>query len=134
MSFKKAFFALLSLVVVGGALTGCGKVRIAVDEARGIKFSADKRTLVKYNCKLPDRKYTVPYGVTAIGEWAFSECENLRSVTIPDSVTSIGEMAFEDCKNLESVTIPDSVTIGKGAFCECPCEKAVMRQFPNYRM
>ena len=134
MSFKKAFFALLSFVVIGGALTGCGKTRIAVDEARGIKFSTDKRTLVKYNSKLPDKKYTVPNGVTAIGKEAFFGCDNLTSVTIPDSVTEIGEEAFFDCENLKSVTIPDSVTeIGKDAFAECPCEEAVKRQFPNYR-
>ena len=32
--------------------------------------------------------------VTAIGEFAFSQCAALRSVTIPESVTSIGSYAF----------------------------------------
>ena len=68
--------------------------RIAADKARGIKFSEDGRTLVKYNKKLTDRRYTVPTGVTAIGASAFFCCDELDDVTIPGSVTSIGEGAF----------------------------------------
>lgn len=59
-------------------------------------------------------------GVTAIGDYAFSDCSSLTSVTIPDSVTAIGVYAFSDCKSLVSVTIPDSVTsLGEGAFFDC---------------
>ena len=64
--------------------------------------------------------FTIPYGVTSIGDWAFGFCESLTSVTIPDSVTSIGDSAFGGCDSLTSVTIPDSVTrIGYGAFWGC---------------
>ncbi|MBD5302988.1 MAG: leucine-rich repeat domain-containing protein [Bacteroides sp.] len=60
------------------------------------------------------------YSVTAIGDYAFSECNSLTSVTIPDSVTSIGELAFYGCGRLTSVSIPESVTsIGISAFREC---------------
>ena len=126
MSFKKVLFVCLSLVLVGGVLTGCGKKAgnsekseksnpppgsVEADEARGIKFSADKRTLVKYNRDLPDKEYTIPSGVTTIGDSAFEECKNLTSVTIPEGVT----------------------TIGRGAFLRCPCEESVKKQFPNYR-
>ena len=58
--------------------------------------------------------------VTAISDYAFSECYNLRSVTIPSSITSIGYGAFEYCTSLTSVTIPDSVTtICDYAFYNC---------------
>lgn len=59
-------------------------------------------------------------GVTSIGDYAFSQCSNLKSITIPDTVTSIGEGAFSLCENLPSITIPDSVTsIGYFAFENC---------------
>ena len=60
------------------------------------------------------------YKVTSIGEYAFKNCNWLKSVTIPDSFTSIGNSAFEQCSNLSSVTFPDSVTsIGNSAFYQC---------------
>ncbi|MCB5981848.1 leucine-rich repeat domain-containing protein [Flavobacterium psychrophilum] len=60
------------------------------------------------------------YIVTAIGESAFIQCNNLTSVTIPNSVTTIGDYVFADCPGLTSVTIPNSViTINRGAFGGC---------------
>lgn len=60
------------------------------------------------------------YPVTAIGEEAFYECENLVSVTIPNSVTSIGLAAFASCTRLKSVTLSNSLKIiGKYAFSNC---------------
>lgn len=62
----------------------------------------------------------IPYGVTAIGEYAFSACDNLTSIEIPNSVTTIGNMAFSGCSNLTSITIPNSVkSIGSRAFRGC---------------
>ena len=64
--------------------------------------------------------YTIPDGVTEIGDWAFKGCKSLKSITIPDSVTIIGYCSFEGCISLESITIPDGVTeIGNGAFFGC---------------
>jgi hypothetical protein len=63
---------------------------------------------------------TIPEGVTAIGDHAFSLYTGLASVKIPASVTSIGDFAFAGCTSLASVTIPESVTyIGKSAFAYC---------------
>jgi hypothetical protein len=56
-------------------------------------------------------QYTIPEGVTSIGNYAFYDCSSLTSVTIPDSVTSIGHGAFYGWSSLTSVTIPDSVTL-----------------------
>ena len=56
-------------------------------------------------------------GVKSIGDYAFYNCQKLKSITIPDSVTCIGDGAFEGCISLTTITLPDSITeIGYGAF------------------
>ena len=40
---------------------------------------------------------------TAIGNWAFDECEALIEVTIPVLVTSVSTSAFYDCTSLVSL-------------------------------
>ncbi|MCR4784264.1 MAG: leucine-rich repeat protein [bacterium] len=63
---------------------------------------------------------TIPRGITSIGDEAFRDCANLRSVVIPEGVTSIGDEAFMDCASLRSVVIPEGVTsIGQGTFQDC---------------
>lgn len=58
--------------------------------------------------------------VTTIGDEAFYNCKNLRTIILPDSITSIEADAFHMCSNLTSVTIPSSVTkIGNNAFYRC---------------
>lgn len=82
----------------------------------GNLFNKNKTKLLQYATGKSDTAYTIPDGITSIGEYAFN-CRSLTSVTIPDGVTSIGKGAFTYCFNLTSVTIPDSVTfIGEYAF------------------
>lgn len=60
------------------------------------------------------------YTVTSIGENAFGNRSNLKSVNIPDSVTSIGDKAFYNCTSLTGVVIPAKVIgIGNKAFYNC---------------
>ena len=55
-----------------------------------------------------------------IGDYAFKECDSLKSINIPASVTSIGNNAFDGCSRLESINIPANVTsIGDEAFSNC---------------
>ena len=62
----------------------------------------------------------IEYGVTEIGESAFTSSKSLTSVAIPNSVTRIGNYAFSGCSSLTSLTIPNSVTsIGSGSFSSC---------------
>ena len=64
---------------------------------------------------------SIKKGTVGIANYAFSDCESLKSVAIPNSVTSIGKGAFADCKSLKSITIPSSVTsIGNHAFEDTP--------------
>lgn len=60
------------------------------------------------------------FSVTAIEEWAFSNCINMTDITIPNTVTSIVNYVFVGCSGLTSVNIPNSVeAIGSGAFWNC---------------
>ena len=62
----------------------------------------------------------IPNGITSIGSYAFYHCYSLTGVTIGNGVTSIGSSAFFGCDILTSVTIPDSViSIGISAFSSC---------------
>ena len=58
------------------------------------------------------------YSVTAIGERAFYECDDLVSVDMP-SVMTIGDRAFLYCSALTSVSMPSVTTIGESAFWDC---------------
>ncbi len=65
-------------------------------------------------------------GITEIGDFAFTLCENLTKVIIPESITSIGQHAFRGCKNLETIVLPESVkSIGTYAFANCEALTAV---------
>ncbi len=60
------------------------------------------------------------YNVTYIGNEAFRDCSNLRSVSLPKNLEVIGEQAFRECTGLTSANIPESVKeIGRGAFYNC---------------
>ena len=98
------------------------KLGMALDEAliqwdieRGFVFSKDKKTLLKAPKNI--EKYTIPNGVTQIGDEAFMNCRELVSITIPSGVQKIGKAAFYNCEKLGSITLPDSVTeISERAF------------------
>ena len=85
----------------------------------GVLLDKNKTTLILAPGGISG-SYTIPSGVTAIGEYAFEGCYMLESVTIPEGVTVIGCAAFYDCMNLQSVTMAPSVTeIGYSAFDLC---------------
>ena len=86
----------------------------------GVLFRKADKALISYPAGISSSTYTIPQGITAIGDSAFYSCDSLTSVSIPDSVTSIGDSAFYSCDFLTSVSIPDSVTsIGDSAFYYC---------------
>ena len=73
---------------------------------------------------------TIPESVTAIGDNAFKDCNNLESIVIPDAVTSIGNYAFQYCFSMEELTLGAGLkSIGKYAFQECSSIEEVV--FPD---
>ena len=104
-----------------GAFSGCSsltefKGKFASDDGRYLIIDGVLHSFAPAGLS----EYTIPDGVTYIGDYAFLWCTNLTSITIPDSVTSIGNSAFSGCSSLTGITIPDSVTyIGDYAFYNC---------------
>ncbi len=69
----------------------------------GVLFNKSQTTLIQYPTGNPTPNYTIPNGVTNIGDLAFWLSFNLTNVTIPPSVISIGNQAFASGSVLNSV-------------------------------
>ena len=108
----------------GAALKPCAAA-VAKDHPylatiNNVLFGKTDWKLIAYPTTLTDTEYQIPEGIEIIGDYAFRQCGNLRSVSIPDSVTTIGASAFAYCINLSSAEIPAGVTsIGESAFYDC---------------
>jgi len=84
----------------------------------GVEYNKEKALLLKVPRDL--EKYTVIEGTITIGNAAFSNCENLKSVIIANSITEIGHYAFANCNSLYLFAIPQNVRkLGSGAFMGC---------------
>ncbi len=89
--------------------------------------------LYRYNGS--DKELTLPALIDGghtykIGRNVFKENKKIISVVIPESVTAIGDFAFSNCHNLTSVVIGENVsTIGAYAFDEC--SKLISVEFKN---
>ena len=69
---------------------------------------------------------TIPFSVTAIGDYAFAFSGLDDWLQIPSLVKTIGQAAFYECKNLDYVTIGSGVEeMGLSAFQGCTSLKAV---------
>lgn len=81
-------------------------------------FSFDNRPWEGYISSI--KSVVISDTVVTIGNYAFSDCDNLVNLTIGNSVSLIGYGSFRNCDRLTNVTFPDSVVkIDNGAFSEC---------------
>ena len=116
-----------SVTNIDAAFSCCGMLRLDVSpqnefysSSDGVLFNKDMTEIVAYTKDYLENEYTIPDGVTSVGDYAFHHNFYLTGVTIPDSVTSIGNAAFENCYYLADITMPDSIiSIGDWAFSWC---------------
>lgn len=68
----------------------------------------------------------VLYNVTSIGNYAFSDCDDISSIVLPDGLKIIGIYAFQNCFGLTSINISDGVSeIKNYAFYDCSNLKSI---------
>lgn len=111
------------------AFSSCKQLQaLAVDAAStaytavdGVLFSKDQKTLILYPEGKTAESYTVPEGVTAIGEYALQNAP-FKALTLAASVTAIKPHAVQNAMHLDTLTLPGSgklATIGEYAFSGC---------------
>lgn len=96
------------------------------------EFSWEKQIPSKAFINSNIEQIIFPETIETIGEWAFSECDNLKKISLPEEITEvsrglfygsginevifpktikrIGACAFAYCKDLKSMTLPDGLT------------------------
>lgn len=82
-------------------------------------FVVEDGVLLAYRGVLAEPDLSELEGLTAIGDRAFANQQNLRNIVLPDSVTSIGNAAFENCRSLSSLSAGSVTEIGEAAFSGC---------------
>lgn len=129
-----------SVIFFGSGLAGCtGDMNVPQGDATVPSASEG----LEY-CLLDDGTYAVERGtqrylseitipdtyagraVTAIGDYAFASCINLRTLRLPEGLIQIGEGAFMGCESLEEIFLPQKVQeIGSHAFERCSSLKRI---------
>ena len=96
------------------------------NDKHGVLYNKDKTQLLQFPAGSELDSFTIPDGLTKIGEYSFVVCEGLDEIVFPESVTEISSSAFEGCTALTKVTLPESLKSVKScAFIGCPELKSV---------
>jgi len=111
-------------VIETNAFSGCGSLGTMNIAANNPVYIIANSVLYDKNRKVVmfgvvgKAVLSLPDGVTAIEDGAFSANTSLKSITIPNSVASIGKFAFSGCRNLTSITIKNQKppTVGPYTF------------------
>ena len=94
----------------------------------GVLYTKDMTKIVCVPPNYPANAFSFPESVVKIGDFAFADCLQLKTITLPDRISEIGSFAFRTC-GLNSILIPGNVTkIGKYAFSGCELVSAELEE------
>ena len=108
-----------SVTNIGESFRGCQNLEQVTFSAAS-KLQTIKDRAFDYCESL--KSFSVPAGVTEIGNYAFSECGALSEFTFADGIklNKIPQGMFSGCKNLTEINLPESITkIEYEAFYGC---------------
>lgn len=116
----------LENVTFNEGLEVIGEAAFAYDgKLSKIDFPSTVKTIEINAFALTDlREVNIPSTVKTIGKYAFSYCENLKTITIEEGVTTMGSGIAYNCEKLEKINIPKSVVNHDGSpVINCPTAK-----------
>lgn len=125
----------------GNPVAGCSSMTAIAVSAGNAKFKSvdgvlynrkGTRLIAVPACIDPDGcDFTIPDGVTEIGDEAFAGCETVENITVPATTETIGSRAFADNAYLQIVSflgdVPDAaddIYEGSESVVSCYTEKA----------
>lgn len=74
----------------------------------GVLYTIDGLTLLSAPGGISG-SYSIPEGVTAVGDKAFYNCHKLTGISFSSTVTTLGNYAFQYCTGLQELTIPGTI-------------------------
>ncbi len=81
----------------------------------GVLYNKEKTTLIATPGKIEE--CNVPSTVKTIGNYAFSQCKNLKKVILPEGLENINNYSFDGCSLLPEINLPSTLkNIGYFAF------------------
>ncbi len=101
----------------------------------GVLFDASQNNLLLYPSAKVNTHYEIPAGTTTVGEKAFINCNNLKSIVIPKSITNLKSYFLHNCKSLAQVISyakASEINLGNNAFVGINA-LAKLYAFENYK-
>ncbi|WP_373725555.1 leucine-rich repeat domain-containing protein [Bacteroides heparinolyticus] len=74
----------------------------------GVLFSKDGRKLLVYPHEKKGDTYTIPNGVTTIGDESFENNHNLTQLIIPATVNKLEKWALRSCSSLKTIVVQNT--------------------------
>ena len=95
--------------------------------ADGVLYNKAKTRLIYYPLGKTATSFSVPAGVSTIGQYSFDGAAKLQSITLPAGIKTIEFQAFESCTALQSIVLPEGITdISRHTFFGCTALQSIV--------